>query len=51
MISWLVAAGLKVARLVVAAAIGLLGVGVFELYHAPVDVYPEFEPPAVQIQA
>ncbi len=51
MISWLVAAGLKVARLVVAAAIGLLGVGVFDLYHSRVDVYPEFEPPAVQIQA
>jgi Cu/Ag efflux pump CusA len=51
MISWLVAAGLKLSRLVVAAAIGLLGVGVFNLYHARTDVYPEFEPPAVQIQA
>jgi Cu/Ag efflux pump CusA len=51
MISWLVGVGLKVARLVVAVAIGLLGVGVYQLSHAPVDVYPEFDPPAVQIRA
>ena len=51
MIKWVVSAALRFSRLVVAAAIGILGVGVYQLHNAAVDVYPEFEPPDVQIQA
>ena len=51
MISWVVGGGLKFARLVLAVALGVLGVGLYQLHDAAVDVYPEFDPPAVQIQA
>ena len=51
MIKWIVGLALRFSRLVVAAAIGILGVGLFQLHNAAVDVYPEFEPPDIQIQA
>jgi Cu/Ag efflux pump CusA len=51
LIKWIVGAALRFSQLVVAAAIGILGVGLFQLHHAAVDVYPEFEPPDIQIQA
>ena len=51
MIKWIVSAALRFSRLVVAAAIGILGVGLYQLHNTAVDVYPEFEPPDIQIQA
>jgi Cu/Ag efflux pump CusA len=51
MIKWIVSAALRFSRLVVAAAIGILGVGLYQLHGAAVDVYPEFEAPDIQIQA
>jgi Cu/Ag efflux pump CusA len=51
MIKWVVSAALRFSRLVVAAAIGILGVGLYQLHNAAVDVYPEFEPPDIQVQA
>ena len=51
MVGWLVSTGLRFGRLVVALAIGILGIGLVQLHGANVDVYPEFEPPAVQVQA
>jgi Cu/Ag efflux pump CusA len=51
MISRIVGIGVKFARLVLAATLGVLGVGLYQLHDAAVDVYPEFDPPAVQIQA
>jgi Cu/Ag efflux pump CusA len=51
MIKWIVGAALRFSGLVVGAAIGILGVGLFQLHHPAVDVYPEFEPPDIQIQA
>jgi Cu/Ag efflux pump CusA len=51
MIKWIVSAALRFSRLVVAAAIGILGLGLFQLHNAAVDVYPEFDPPDIQIQA
>ena len=51
MVGWLVSTGLRFGRLVVALAIGILGIGLIQLHGANVDVYPEFEPPAVQVQA
>src|ERR1700751_1332499 len=47
---WIIGSGLRFGRLVVALAIGLLVIGIAQLRSAPVDVYPEFTPPAVQIQ-
>ena len=51
MIKWIVGSALRFSRLVVAAGIGILAVGLFQLDRAAVDVYPEFEPPDIQIQA
>jgi Cu/Ag efflux pump CusA len=43
--------GLRFGRLVVAAAVAVLVVGMAQLTGAPVDVYPQFGPPTVEIQA
>ena len=48
--SWVLASGLKMGRLVVAAAVALLVLGLTQLPSAAVDVYPEFTPPSVQVQ-
>jgi Cu/Ag efflux pump CusA len=47
---WVLGSGLRFWRLVVALAIGVVAFGIAQLRSAPVDVYPEFTPPAVQIQ-
>src|SRR5437764_14767241 len=47
---WIIGSGLRFGRLVVALAIGLMVIGIAQLRSAPVDVYPEFMPPSVQIQ-
>ena len=48
--TWLMGVSLRFGRLVVAAALGLLVLTFVQLRGAPVDVYPELMPPAVQIQ-
>ena len=48
--SWILASGLKMGRLVVAAAVAVLVLAVVQLPSASVDVYPEFTPPSVQVQ-
>jgi CzcA family heavy metal efflux pump len=50
MMQWLVLSSLKARVLVVALAIGLLVAGYFQLKNAPLDVFPEFAPPLVEIQ-
>ena len=47
---WLISSGLRFGRIMVALAIGVLAVAVTQLRSAPVDVYPEFGPPSVEIQ-
>jgi Cu/Ag efflux pump CusA len=51
MISWIAGTGVKFARLVLAAVLGVLGVGLYQLHGAAVDVYPEFDAPAVEVRA
>jgi Cu/Ag efflux pump CusA len=48
--AFLESAVVKFGGLVLAAAIGLLVLGVVQMRDARVDVYPEFTPPSVQIQ-
>ena len=50
MTSWMVASSVRLNRLVIAIALAVLGFGVYQLRSAPVDAYPEFMPPTVQIQ-
>src|SRR5215467_16236036 len=47
---WALGSSLRFGRLVIALAIGLVVFGIAQLRSAPVDVYPEFTPPSVEIQ-
>src|SRR3954468_5184439 len=50
MVSWIVASSLRLRFLVVAGAIALMAIGVDAARRTPVDVFPEFAPPRVEIQ-
>jgi Cu/Ag efflux pump CusA len=50
MIRSIVGASLRFRLLVVAIAVGVMGVGIAQLRDAPVDTLPEFTPPYVEIQ-
>jgi CzcA family heavy metal efflux pump len=50
MLRWIVGSSLRFRYIVAAAAAGLLFFGVQQLRHMPVDVFPEFAPPRVEIQ-
>ena len=48
--NWLIQTSLRLRVLIVAAAIGLIVFGVRSLDDVPLDVFPEFAPPVVEIQ-
>jgi CzcA family heavy metal efflux pump len=48
--NWIVGSGVRFGRLLVAAAIVLMTIGIVQLRGARVDTYPQFTPPSVQIQ-
>src|SRR5438128_6035074 len=50
MMRWIIKASLRFRYLVVAFAVGMLIFGVGAFRQMPVDVFPEFAPPRVQIQ-
>jgi len=50
MMRWIVGAALRFRYLVVALAAGMMFFGTVQVRHIPVDVFPEFAPPRVQIQ-
>ena len=50
MLRFLVATSLKFRFLVLAIAVGMVAFGSAQLPHMPVDVFPEFAPPLVEIQ-
>jgi len=50
MLGWLVESSLRLRVVLVALCVVLLVVGVRELQNAPLDVFPEFAPPYVEIQ-
>src|SRR3954447_11092568 len=49
MMAWLIDSAMRLRRLVVAAVVAVLTLGVVQLRDEPLGVYPEFEPPAVQV--
>ena len=51
MTAWLIDSVLRLRRLVVAAVVAVLGLGVVQLQNARVDVYPEFDATQVEVQA
>jgi CzcA family heavy metal efflux pump len=50
MMRLIVASSLRFRILVLTLAAGLMGIGLLQLRDAPVDVFPEFAPPRVEIQ-
>jgi CzcA family heavy metal efflux pump len=50
MFAWIIGSSLKFRFLVLAAAVALLVFGTQQLHEMPVDVFPEFAPPKVEIQ-
>src|SRR3990172_8406548 len=50
MMRWIVGSSLKFRFLVIGIAVGLTYFGYWELRKMPVDVFPEFAPPLVEIQ-
>jgi Cu/Ag efflux pump CusA len=51
MLRWIVSSGLRFGRLAIAAAVGVLGLGLYQLHDAKTDIYPEFGSTTVQVQA
>ncbi|HZD17071.1 MAG TPA: efflux RND transporter permease subunit, partial [Actinomycetota bacterium] len=50
MLRWIVGSSLKLRFVVVGVAAGLIFFGVQQLQDSPVDVFPEFAPPRVEVQ-
>jgi CzcA family heavy metal efflux pump len=50
MFRWIVASSLKFRFLVIAAAAAMVVLGIIQTRNMPVDVFPEFAPPLVEIQ-
>ena len=50
MFAWIIGSSLRFRFLVLALAAVMLGVGLYQLPRMPVDVFPEFAPPKVEIQ-
>jgi CzcA family heavy metal efflux pump len=50
MMRWLVGSSVKFRVLIVAIAAGMMVLGFFQLRKMPVDVFPEFAPPRVEVQ-
>ena len=50
MVRAIIAASMRFRWIVVATALSLMVAGLTQLYHMPVDVFPEFAPPLVEIQ-
>jgi CzcA family heavy metal efflux pump len=50
MMRWIVGSSLKFRFIVVGLAVGMMALGTIQLRHIPVDVFPEFAPPRVEVQ-
>lgn len=50
MFRWIIGSSLKFRFLVLGAAVALLVFGIQQMRHMPIDVFPEFAPPKVEIQ-
>ena len=50
MFRWIIGTSLKFRFLLIAMAVAMLAIGFVQLRHMPIDVFPEFAPPRVEIQ-
>jgi Cu/Ag efflux pump CusA len=47
---WLIGSSLKLRRLVLAVAVGVIALGIVQVNNTGVDTLPEFQPPTVEVQ-
>src|SRR5215468_12648173 len=50
MFRWIIGSSLKFRFLVIAVAVAMVVIGANQVRHMPVDVFPEFAPPLVEVQ-
>ncbi|HEX2256970.1 MAG TPA: efflux RND transporter permease subunit, partial [Afifellaceae bacterium] len=50
MFRWIIGSSLRFRFLVLAIAVAMVALGIDRIRHMPVDVFPEFAPPKVEIQ-
>src|SRR6516165_187163 len=50
MMNWIVSSSLRLRVLVLAVSVVLMVVGIQKARHAPLDVFPEFAPPLIEVQ-
>ena len=50
MIRWIVESSIKLRLLIIILAVVLMVVGILQLRQMPVDVFPEIDPPYVEVQ-
>lgn len=50
MMRWIVASSLKLQKIILAAAVGIVALGIFQVAKSPVDLLPEYQQPTVEVQ-
>jgi Cu/Ag efflux pump CusA len=50
MMRWIVGSSLRLRRIVIAAAVGVVALGIVQVSKTPVDLLPEYQPPTVEVQ-
>ncbi len=47
---WIIASSLKLQRIVLALALGVVALGIYQVSRTPADLLPEYQPPTVEVQ-
>lgn len=50
MMRWIVGSSLKLQKIVLAAAVAVVALGIVQVTRSPVDLLPEYQPPTVEVQ-
>lgn len=50
MMRWIVGSSLRLQKIILAAAIGVVALGIFQVSKSPVDLMPEYQKPTVEVQ-
>ena len=47
---WLIGSSLRLRRIILAVALGVVALGIVQVNHTGIDALPEFQPPTVEVQ-
>ncbi|HEU4513269.1 MAG TPA: efflux RND transporter permease subunit [Nocardioidaceae bacterium] len=50
MMRWIVGSSLKLQKIILAAAVGVVALGIYQVSKTPVDLMPEYQKPTVEVQ-